>query len=140
MIKHPLILFGLGLVLGIGVAQRLPMHADPGLAALRHDGGWVTPPEPRLNPLRPAPPAATEPGEGFNRRADVYALAGRSDRSEIETLLGQLSARPDSPGRRFSAQALLSRYLELDPEASLAWARKLGLPPSIIAVLYSQCS
>ncbi len=136
--KHPLVLFGLGLVLGVAVAQLFPNRADPGLADSRHDGGWVAPPEPRPGRLQPAPPAAGNTGEGFGRRADVYALAGRADRNEIEALLDQLSTRRDSPGRRFSAQALLSRYLEIDPEASLAWARKLRLPSSIFAGLYAQ--
>ncbi len=64
-------------------------------------------------------------------------MAGASD-SSLPALLDELATRPDSAGRRFSALALLSRYIDLDPVAAISRAAEFQLPVSSVASLYRQ--
>ncbi len=136
--KHAISFLGIGLVCGVTLAQFLPLAKEPGQAANNRDKGWIQPEGTDPVGLPTASRAPTDTSAGFTRRARVYQLAGQADQQALEALLNQLLARPDSPGRRFSAQVLLSRYLDFDPTAALRWARKLSLPVSVFGQLYDQ--
>ena len=131
-----IVLLVLGLAGGLLLAQLLPRVPGPAHHPEQVDGGWSDlPPLVAPGEVAPSLASARSPGQ-FARRVDVYQLAAGSDGPALAELLDQLASRSNSPARRFAAQVLLSRYLELDPQAALGRARQLELPPQSLAGFY----
>jgi hypothetical protein len=76
-----------------------------------------------------APPPAAQ-------RGTLYLLAAASDERALRALIDDAASLAPSPMRRVTLEALLTRYAEIDPQAAIRTAERLGVGDSTAASLF----